>query len=199
MIPPASRRALTCSAGTVLFRPEEACPGFLIIKSGSIRVSLTSANGREIVLYRVRPGDVCLQTFSCLIEGRDYSAEGVAETDLEADLIAPAAFQDLIAADGTFRDSVFRAVAHRFADFEQLVEDVALSGFEARLSRALLRLADGDGVVRATHDALAVETGSGRAVVSRQLGEFARQGLVSLSRGQVRLMDRQRLERVQSD
>jgi CRP/FNR family transcriptional regulator len=36
---------------------------------------------------------------------------------------------------------VNRAAARRFADFERLVEDVALTGFEARLARALLRLA----------------------------------------------------------
>lgn len=187
-------RPLKCDAGTVLFRPEDDCPGFVIVKSGSIRVSLTSRGGREIVLYRVHPGEVCLQTFSCLIEGRTYSAEGIVETDLEAEVISPADFRKQLSSDAAFRDNVFQAVAHRFADFEQLVEDVALSGFDKRLARALLRLAGSQDSVRATHESLAMETGSGRAVVSRQLGEFARQALVSLSRGEVRLLNRQRLE-----
>ncbi|MGP1394549.1 MAG: Crp/Fnr family transcriptional regulator [Inquilinaceae bacterium] len=186
------RQPLICPAGTVLFRPEDACPGFVIVRRGTIRVSLTSANGREIVLYRVRPGEVCLQTFSCLIEGGAYSAEGVAETDLDAEIVTPDAFRAQIATDDAFRESVFKAVAHRFADFEQLVEDVALSGFDARLARALLRLADEEGVVHATHDALAAETGSGRAVVSRQLGEFSRLGLVALARGEVRILNEER-------
>ena len=187
-------RPLKCDAGTILFRPEDECPGFVIVKAGSIRVSLTAANGREIILYRVQPGDVCLQTFSCLIEGRAYSAEGVVETDLDAEVISPADFRAQLASDVEFRESVFRAVAHRFADFEQLVEDVALSGFDRRLARALLRLAGSQDEVQATHESLAVETGSGRAVVSRQLGEFSRQALVSLSRGQIRLLNRARLE-----
>lgn len=190
------KRPLNCPAGTVLFRPEEACPGFVIVRSGTIRVSLTAANGREIVLYRVRPGEVCLQTFSCLVEGRTYSAEGIAETELGAEIVAPGAFRSQMAADTAFRDSVLKAVAHRFADFEQLVEDVALSGFDARLARALLRLAGEADFVHATHDALASETGSGRAVVSRQLGEFLRMGLVVLSRGEVRLADRRRLRAI---
>lgn len=190
------KRPLSCPAGTVLFRPEEACPGFVIVRSGTIRVSLTAANGREIVLYRVRPGDVCLQTFSCLVEGRTYSAEGIAETELEAEIVAPGAFRSQMDTDTAFRDNVLKAVAHRFADFEQLVEDVALSGFDARLARALLRLASEADLVHATHDALAVETGSGRAVVSRQLGAFSRMGLVALSRGEVRLVDRRRLRAI---
>lgn len=187
-------RPLKCDAGTILFRPEDECPGFVIVKAGSIRVSLTAANGREIVLYRVQSGDVCLQTFSCLIEGRVYSAEGVVETDLDAEVISPADFRAQLASDAEFRESVFHAIAHRFADFEQLVEDVALSGFDRRLARALLRLAGPHDVVQATHESLAVETGSGRAVVSRQLGEFSRQALVSLSRGEIRLQNRAGLE-----
>jgi CRP/FNR family transcriptional regulator len=44
-------------------------------------------NGREIVLYRVAPGDVCLQTFSALVHGAPYTAQGMAETDLEIEIL----------------------------------------------------------------------------------------------------------------
>ena len=190
----AQGQAIHCPPGQVLFRPDDECRGFVIVRKGTIRVSLTAPNGREIVLYRVGPGDVCLQTFACLIERRRYSAEGIVETALEGELVPPADFKRLIVEDADFREAMLRSVAHRFEDFEQLVEDVALTGFEARLARALLRLADGEGVVHATHETLAVETGSGRAVVSRQLGEFVRSGLVALARGTVSIRDRRGLE-----
>lgn len=185
---------LSVPAGTVLFRPDDACGGYVIVHSGSIRVVLTAENGREIVLYRVRPGDVCLQTFSCLVEHRAYSAEGIAETDLVADVVAPDDFDRRLAEDTAFRNQLFAAVAHRFADLEQLVEDVALTGFEARLARLLLRLADATGRIEATHESLAAEAGSGRAVVTRQLGRFTRDGLVSMTRGQLQIIDRAALE-----
>lgn len=183
-------------AGTVLFRPGDACRGFVVLHDGCIRVTLTAANGREVVLYRVTPGDVCLQTFGCLVEDRKYSALGVAETALVADIISPAEFHRAIGRDEAFRRRVFGAVARRFADFEQLVEDVALTGFEARLARALLRLAGAQDTVHATHEQLAVETGSGRAVVSRQLAGFAAAGHVKLERGCVTLQDRAALSRI---
>ncbi|PCH70265.1 MAG: cyclic nucleotide-binding protein, partial [Rhodobacteraceae bacterium] len=78
---------LSCPAGTVLFRPGQECPGFVRLQSGSIRVTLSAANGREVVLYRVAPGDVCLQTFACLTDGRSYSAEGVAEQDIVGEIM----------------------------------------------------------------------------------------------------------------
>lgn len=67
--------------GTALFRPGEPCRGFVVVHAGSIRVTLGARNGREVVLYRVRRGDVCLQTFTCLVQGRDYSAAGVSLAD----------------------------------------------------------------------------------------------------------------------
>ncbi len=187
---------LVCPAGTVLFRPGQDCPGYVRLHHGTIRVTLTAPNGREMVLYRVSPGDICLQTFACLTDGRSYSAEGIAETDIRAEIMPHAQFRQSMAEDSDFRTEVMQAVARRFADFEQLIEEVALTGFDARLARVLLRLAGDDDEITITHDALAAETASGRAFVSRRLGEFARRGLVRPGRGRLSLLNRAGLERV---
>jgi len=189
-------RHMTARKGDVIFRPGQECPGFLLLEKGSIKVTLTAANGREVVLYRVQPGGICLQTFACLIERRAYAAEGVVEADIEGELVPAPDFRRWLAEDAGFRDTVFGAVARRFGEYEQLIEDVALTGFDARLARALLRLADGDGEVAATHGELAKETASGRAFVSRRLAEFARAGLVEQKRGGVTILDHAGLERI---
>ena len=190
---------LSCPAGTVLFSPGQECPGFVRLSAGTIRVSLTSASGREVVLYRVGPGDVCLQTFACLTEGLRYSAEGIAETAIEGEILPHARFRQAMDGDGEFRAQVLSAVARRFGEFERLVEDVALTGFDARLARVLLRLGRDRDTIPITHDALAAETASGRAFVSRRLREFARLGLVTPARGQLTLNDRQGLQKLAED
>jgi CRP/FNR family transcriptional regulator len=186
-------------AGDVLFRPQDPCDGFVIVRKGAIRVSMVTPGGREIVLYRVTPGEICLQTFACLVEDRVYSAEGVAEGELEVEIIPAAEFQRRLTDDSAFRQSLFSAIAHRFADFERLVEDVALSPLDARLARALLRLAGEDGAVHATHEALAAESGSGRAAVTRQLAVFAHAGWVSVERGRIGLDDPAALARIAAE
>jgi CRP/FNR family transcriptional regulator len=185
--------------GDVIFRPEDRCEGFVLVRAGAIRVSMVASSGREIVLYRVAPGEICLQTFACLVERRAYTAEGVAEGELELEIMPAADFQRRLIDDGAFRQSVFSAIAHRFADFERLVEDVALSPLDARLARALLRLAGADGAVHATHEALAAESGSGRAAVTRQLSAFADAGWVSVERGRIGLRDTAALARIAAD
>ena len=78
--------AMQVPQGHVLYRPDDECAGFVVVHRGTVKVSLTAENGREIVLYRVRPGEICLQTFGCLVNGTRYSAEAVAETPLELEL-----------------------------------------------------------------------------------------------------------------
>jgi len=192
-------RRFAARAGDVLFHPGAACPGFLILDEGTIRVTLTAANGREVVLYRVSKGSICLQTFTCLVSEARYSAEGVVEADVAGEIVPADLFQARLADDDAFRALVFDGVAQRFAEYQRLVEEVALTGFDQRLARVLLRLVDGAGFVSATHAALAAETASGRAFVSRRLAEFARQGVVEQARGGVLVLDRAALERIAAD
>jgi len=190
---------IAMGTGQTVFSPGQECAGFLRLASGAIRVSMTGANGREVVLYRVRPGEVCLQTFSCLVEGGNYGAEGVVEADLEGEMIPKSVFWRLMQTEEVFRAEVFAAVARRFGDYQRLVEEVALTGFDTRLARVLLRLCDAQGVVRATHGELAAETASGRAFVSRRLAVLAQQGMVEPGRGALRIIDLTGLRRIADD
>jgi CRP/FNR family transcriptional regulator len=182
--------------GTTVFQPGQACPGFVILTEGSIKVTLTGASGREVVLYRVRPGEICLQTLSCLINDQPYGAEGLAETDVAGQLVPARAFHQKFAEDPGFRDMIMTSVAARFAEYQQLVEDVALTGFDARLARVLLRMAGPSHLVATTHAALATETASGRAYVTRRLAEFAKTGWVAQTDDGIEILDPRALEQV---
>jgi CRP/FNR family transcriptional regulator, anaerobic regulatory protein len=177
----------SAKAGDIIFQPGDACAGFLHILSGQIKVILTGIQGREIVLYRVAPGDVCLQTFACLTTGVAYAAQGIVENDLTAQMIPSKQFQTALE-DPSFRALVHEGVARRFAEMETLVEAMVFNSLDQRLVVALLRLADEDGRVVMTQDALAAECGSVREAVSRRLTVFAREGLIELARGQVKLV-----------
>lgn len=187
---------IALAPGAVVFRPDDDCPGFVVVKRGRIKVSMVSEGGREIVLYRVGPGDICLQTFSCLSRGARYSAEGRVEEALKGVVIPPAQFDRLMGEMPAFRTEVFAAVARRFGEFQQMVETLAFTGIEARLAGALLKLAGSRNEVEATHEAISIEIGSAREVVSRQLHHFAELGLVETGRGRVRILDRAALAKL---
>lgn len=186
-------------AGTVLFGPGMEPQSLLLLTKGTIKVQKVSEQGREIVLYRVSAGESCILTSACLLayqdqSAEDQSAEGVAETDIEAVAIPRAVFEDLVSRSGGFRQFVFAAYAKRLTDLFMVIDDVAFQRVDLRLAQKLLDMADDDGAVVTTHQQLAKELGSAREVISRQLQEFQRRGWVRGSRGQITLLERQAIE-----
>lgn len=188
----AQAQAIVVPAGAVLFDERQPCQGFPFILRGGIRVIKPAANGRELPLYRVLPGESCIITSSCLLGDADYNARGVTESETELVLLPRALFDGLLD-QPAFRNFVFHLFSERMAELMQLVEEVAFRKLDQRLAGLLL----GRGrLVHATHQQLADELGSVREMVSRLLKGFAEQGLVRLSREQVEIIDPAGLRRL---
>jgi len=186
----AAGRRVAIPVGTVLFRPGEACDRWLLVLSGSVRVTRTDRAGRTLLLYRVGPGETCILTTTGLIEGVAYDAEAVAETAVEVLAVPGEAFLRLLAEEPRFRRFAFAAYARRIASLMALVEELAFDELGARLARRLLALAGTDGVISATHERLAEDLATAREVVSRRLKAFERSGFVRLARGRIAVTDR---------
>ena len=188
-----SAATVVLPAGTTVFAPGVAAQSFLLILDGTVRVQQVSPNGREIVLYRVTGGETCIMTTACLLSDEEYSAEGVAETEVEAVAVPKAAFEEAIARSPGFRRLVFADYSHRISDLMHVVEEVAFERLDKRLAQRLLDLAASDGTVPVTHQDLAFELGSAREVVGRLLKELERRGWVALARGRIELRQPDRL------
>jgi CRP/FNR family transcriptional regulator, anaerobic regulatory protein len=188
-----SSRLAVLPAGTKVFEAGAPCNDFLMVAEGRVRVQQLSAEGREIVLYRVKGAESCILTTACLLAHEDYAAEAVTETAVTGLLLSRSGFDLLLAESAEFRQLVFTSFASRLADLMHLVEDVAFGHVDIRLAQRLLALADDSGIVEQTHQGLAVELGTAREVISRQIKEFERRGHVDLERGRIVLRDRQAL------
>lgn len=176
---------LTVPAGTVLFRDGDPCQGFPLVLDGEVRVSRAAPNGRELELYRVVPGELCLVSSAALFAGQPLGARGVAVGPTTLALLPPGAFREALA-DAGFRDYVLGLYATRLADLTGLIEAIAFQRLDSRLAAALL----GHGpAVQATHQALADELGTVREIVTRLLHRFEREGWVALSRERIELKD----------
>ncbi|GAB4141166.1 MAG: Crp/Fnr family transcriptional regulator [Sphingomonadales bacterium] len=177
-------------AGAKAFEAGGPCGHYLVIAEGRIRVQQLSPSGREIVLYRVSGGETCILTTACLLAHEHYAAEAVAETDVRGYALPRASFDRLLAQSQPFRDYVFSAYASRLTDLMLLVEEIAFGHVDIRLAQKLLARADADANVAATHQDMAIELGTAREVISRQLKEFERRGWVELARGRIVLRDK---------
>ena len=171
-------QTMAVPSGTMLFHENQVCQGFPMVLQGEVRVSRSGANGRELELYRVSPGEMCLVSSASLFAHQPLTAHAVASSATTLAMLSPADFEAALA-DTAFRNYVLGLFAARMADLSALIEAIAFQRLDSRLAATLL----GHGQqVRATHQALADELGTVREMVTRLLHRFEREGLVTLSR-----------------
>ena len=173
-------------AGTVLFDASQPCRGFPLLLEGAVRVAKFAPNGREIMLYRVDPGQGCILSGGCLLGHSDYTARGIAEQDVTLLSVPPALFHELLLQFEPFRRFVFGMYGERLAEVMELVEEVAFRRLDERLAQLLIHRGP---VLVATHQKLADELGSVREIVSRLLRSFADRGWVKLERERITVLD----------
>lgn len=174
-------------AGRQVFYPGKACDNYLLLLSGSVKAQILSADGREVLLYRVLPGDSCVLTTSCLLGDSAYPAEGYTESDISAFAIPAHVFHRCLQQSAFFREFVFRNFSARLADVIKRMAALSFASIDQRLAQTLL--AENTNPIRKTHQELALELGSVREVVSRHLKRFESLGCLNLSRGSIEIID----------
>ena len=192
----AGSKIVTVPAGTQIFAPGQTADDLWLLLDGTVKVQQKSDTGREVFLYRVHAGESCVLTTACMLAFEDYAAEGTSETDVKAVAIPRKTFDLLVAKSPVFREFVFTAYSRRITDLFTLLDDIVFQRMDVRLAARLLELADDADVVHATHAVLGTELGTAREVISRTLSEFQRRGWVEQSRGEVRLIGKDGLERL---
>lgn len=180
--------AFICMEGT-------QCASLPLVFSGTARVYKMAETGREITLYRIEPGGSCIITASCLLSDRTFPAFAVAETEVEAVLIPMPVFHAWFRHHDAWRRYLFDLLSSRLASVIELVEEVAFQRMDVRLAAYLVHAADASGEIERTHEVVAVDLGTSREVISRLLKDFERRGFVVLSRGIIRVRDREGLRR----
>ncbi|HJS39537.1 MAG TPA: Crp/Fnr family transcriptional regulator [Burkholderiales bacterium] len=182
----AQAQLLRVPAGGTIFDADQPCRGFPLVLEGAVRVVMNAPSGREILLYRVDPGQGCILSGGCLLGQSDYAARGIAEENVTLLSLSPAEFQALLLEHEPFRRFVFGMYGERLAEVMQLVEEVAFRRLDERLAQLLVHRGP---VIAATHQSLADELGSVREIVSRLLRSFEQRGWVKLERERITLTD----------
>ena len=185
-------------AGTPLMRHGDPCEAFILMSRGTARVFQSGEGGREIALFRVRAGDLCVLTLSDLIASRPYSANAIAEEDVEIVVIPAEQFRSALARSEAFRTFVLSSIAGRLCEIMGLVEQVAFQRLDLRLACLLGQLFGqrNTDLLEVTHQDLANELGTTREVVSRLLKEFENTGCIRLRRGEIQLLSSETLLRL---
>ena len=184
------------TAGHFICMEGNQCAHLPLVLSGTARVYKIAESGREITLYRIEPGESCILTASCILSSRDFPAFAIAETDVEAVVIPARDLPSWFNRHEAWRAYLFDLLTRRLASVIDLVEAVAFRHMDTRLADYLIKTTSSTETLEKTHEAVAADLGTSREVVSRLLKDFEQDGLVALSRGVIRVRDKDGLARI---
>lgn len=184
--------------GQNIYDAQQECVGVLLIKSGELRTYILSEEGKEVTLYRLGDGDVCILSASCILKNITFDVHVDAEKDSEVLLINSSVFSSLSQRNIYVEAFSLRLTADRFSDVMWAMEQILFMSFDRRLAIFLLDETAKNGIdtLSLTHEQIARYVGSAREVVSRMLKYFAKEGMVEISRGSIKIVDRQKLKKL---
>lgn len=187
--------------GEILHRSSEECTGLILVRSGQLRAYTVSSEGKEITLYRLLDGDICLFSASCIINSISFDITLSAEKDTAVTVVAADVYKRIMKKSAPLSNFTNEIMASRFSDVMWLVEQIMWKSFDKRLAEFLMEESNIEDslTLKITHETIGNHLGSPREVVTRMLKYFAGEGLVSLSRGAVTLSDPVRLAALARD
>lgn len=185
-------------AGQNIHSGEHECVGVLLIQSGELRIYILSEDGRDITLYRLTAGDICILSASCILHSITFDVYIDAEKDSNVLLINASSFATIVSQNLYVENFALRAGMERFSDVMWAMEQILFMSFDRRLAVFLIDEAarTGSDNLALTHQQIAKYMGSAREVVSRMLKHFSSEGLVTLYRGGVKILNREKLKKI---
>ena len=172
------------------------CTGVIIIKSGVLRLYMMSEEGKEITLYRLFPGEMCIFSASCVLDAVTFDVYVDAEEDSECVVVGGCAYEDLSKRMPEAKIFALETAVSRFSDIMWVMQQILFMSMDKRLAVFLLDEISKtkNDIVKLTHEQIAKYMGSAREVVSRMLKYFSSEGLISFSRSEgIKILDKKRL------
>ncbi len=172
------------------------CIGVLLIKKGGLRIYILSDEGKEVTLYRLRDGEICVLSASCILDNITFDVHVDAEADSEVLLIDSYSYQQLCRQNIYAENFTDKLVIDSFSEVMWAMEQILFMSFDKRLAIFLSDeiTRNQNDTIELTHEQIAKYMGSAREVVSRMLKYFVQEGIVELSRGGVRVVNKKKLK-----
>lgn len=175
--------------GNLLLKEEgDEISEFVLLISGAKRVYKESGTGREITLYEMGPGDICVLNAMCLLSNTTLPANAASLTKVGMLLMPSSKFLDIMARYNEMRSFVFSRICRSYVSIMSLIAEVTFGKMDERLNDYLIEKSE-NGRLRTTHKKIADDLGTSREVVSRLLKESERQGFIRLSRTYIQLLN----------
>ena len=174
-------------SGQELIREDQYIRSFPIVISGLIRVCRTDEAGNELLLYYLRPGEVCTVSLTCCMDRTKSRVKAITEEKTTTILVPVELLDSWMTLYQTWKEYVMRSMQKRFEELLDALDSIAFLKMDERLEKFFTDRyrSSGTKIYEGSHQEVALALNSSREVISRLLKQMEKKGLVILSRGRI--------------
>lgn len=190
-------------AGEPVFLKGDPGTSMMAVLKGRVRICSYSAEGREVVLNVISPGEVFGEI--ALIDGGERTADAFAMEPAELLVLSRRDFLPFLERNPQVCVRLLEVMCRRLRWTSQQLEDVNFLDLRTRLAKRLLYLSDNHGSpaeegdlvgVRISQHLLASMIGTSREAVNKQLRSWEGDGVVDVRRGSITVLNRAHLQHI---
>ena len=184
--------------GIIVNNFNDSCKGIFAIKKGELRAFIVSPEGREITLYRVLEGEVCVLAASCLMDSIAFDIVIEVIGDTEVYVVPAKLLNNIMEENPKVGLSIYKSAAEKFTKVMWTMQQLLFMKVDERIADFILKetTKQKSHILKVTQDEIAKQIGSAREVVSRILKYFSNEGILALKRGQIEVLDKDKLKKI---
>jgi CRP/FNR family cyclic AMP-dependent transcriptional regulator len=186
--------------GTVIFRKGDPGVGLIGVLSGAVKISVASADGRDVVLNIIREGEVFGEI--ALLDGRARTADATTMSDCELMTIERREFIPFLRSQPDVTLKLMEILCSRLRRTSEQVHEMTFLNLSTRIAKTLIRLAekakdtDRGGKVTITQREISQIVGRSRESTNKRLRAWEKSGWIRLQRGSVTVLKPEKLEHI---
>lgn len=188
----------TFNKGQCVHGGEKDCTGIIIMLSGCLRAYILSENGKEVTLYRLNKGDMCMLSASCVLESINFEVMVDAQVKSQCLILNSHVFSEISKSNPKVKIFALESTVKRFSDVMFVMQQILFMSFDKRLALFLLNEYKNNecDVINLTNEQIAKYMGSAREVVSRMLKYFKSEGIAERTKQGVKIQNIDKLNQI---
>lgn len=173
--------------GDIVLNENSPIRSIPIVSKGSLKVIKTEEDGREILLYYIKPGESCIMSFLGGLHNETSKVRAEVEEEAEILFLPMSKVSLFIKEYPQWVEYIFKLYHKRFEELLNIIDEIAFKKVDERLLNLLNKKTDlmRSSTLQITHEQLANELGTARVVVSRLLKQLEDSGVVQLGRNKI--------------
>ena len=196
----AGARIRTFEAGETVFTLGSPGDHMMAVLSGTIRISVPSPDGKELMLTIIQPAEIFGEF--AVLDGKERSADAIAENACTLAILYRNDVLSFFERNPSAWPKLVEVLCQRLRRTDQAFAEVALLQLPVRLAKMMLRLLElmtksapaTAAKIRFSQRELANMVGGTRESVNRCLRNWQRRGIVQISEGSIVVTDQVALE-----